>query len=279
MTTEYRDWIGRTQTVTGRISTELAEMLNVSVSMAAAPCPQTGEVAPLLWHWSAFAPKLPLSELAEDGHERRGGFLPPVPQPRRMWAGGELTFHAPILIGATLRQDSSILKVEEKSNGMILVAVGHEIFGEDDAHLVSEIHNIVYLDIPPVYSPPRPRAVPEAPVFVHEEPMPITRLFRYSAATFNAHRIHYDLSFAQDHEHYPGLLVHGPLQATLMLNAAVAHGGRAAHRFTYRGVYPMFHDEPLVVMGHDQTDRGLSVCTAKPGHHQGMVGEVLWAPQ
>lgn len=278
MTTQLSDWIGRTQTTTGRIAPEIAAMLHATLSDSGQPAPEDGQVAPLLWHWTAFAPAVPMSQLADDGHQHRGGFLPPVSQPRRMWAGGELTFHAPIHIGAPLRQDSTILSIEEKSNGMILVAVGHEVFDAGDRHLLSEVHNIIYLDIPPTYTPPKPRPVPQEVVFLHAEPMPITRLFRYSAATFNAHRIHYDLSYARDHEHYPGLLVHGPMQATLMLNAAVAHSGRAAHHFTYRGVHPMFHDEVLHVIGHEETDTGMSVCTAKPGQHQGMQGTVTWRP-
>jgi 3-methylfumaryl-CoA hydratase len=277
MTAQHSDWIGKQETVTGRISTDTAAMLHATLSETGL-APQDGDIAPLLWHWTAFAPKVPMSQLAADGHQHRGGFLPPVPQPRRMWAGGELTFHAPLHIEEPLRQVSTIRAVETKSNGMVLVAVGHEVFGTDDRHCLSEVHNIIYLDIPPAYTPPKPQAVPENPVFAYEEPMPITRLFRYSAATFNAHRIHYDLSYAQDHEHYPGLLVHGPLQATLMLNAAVKHSGRADHQMTYRGVHPMFHDEPLLVMGYDETDQGMSLCTAKPGLHQGMQARVTWKP-
>lgn len=272
------DWIGRRERVVGGISADVAAMLQVTVSRGAQPGPKEGDVAPLLWHWAAFATRVPMDDLAADGHPRRGGFLPPVSQPRRMWAGGELTFHADIRIGEELHQISTIKAVEEKSNGMVLVAVGHEISDTKGTLLVSETHNIVYLDIPATYVPPKPRAVPETPVFERDEPMPVTRLFRYSAATFNAHRIHYDLSYAQDHEHYPGLLVHGPLQATLMLQAALDHSGRAAHHLSYRGVHPMFHDEPLVVMGHAETEDGMALCTAKPGHHQGMMAQVVWKP-
>lgn len=276
VTKQFSDWIGKEQTSHGRIAPEIAAMLQATLSEDLQATPQDGDIAPLLWHWTAFAPMVPMSQLAEDGHQHRGRFLPPVPQPRRMWAGGELTFHAPLRIGAPLRQVSTIRSVEQKSNGMVLVAVGHEIH-DADTHLLSEIHNIIYLDIPPAYIPPKPRPLPANPVFVQPEAMPITRLFRYSAATFNAHRIHYDLSYARDHEHYPGLLVHGPLQATLMLNAAVAHSGRKARHFAYRGLHPMFHDDPLEVMGYDETDQGISVCTVKPGLHQGMQGTVTWA--
>ena len=268
-------WIGKTETTIGKVCDHRAAMLHATVGTANAQAPRTGDVAPLLWHWTAFAPTVPMHELAHDGHQHRGGFLPPVSHPRRMWAGGELTFHAPIHIGADLRQTSTIRSIERKSEKMVLVAVGHEIH-DGDTRVVSEIHNIVYIDIPPSYAPPKPRPVPDQPVFSIAEEMPITRLFRYSAATFNAHRIHYDLSYAQDIENYPGLLVHGPMQATLMLAHAARHAGRAPKHFTYRGVYPMFHDEPLTVVGFDETETTLSVCTTKPGSHQGMTGTVTW---
>ncbi|MCK0149213.1 MaoC family dehydratase N-terminal domain-containing protein [Marivita sp. S6314] len=276
MTTDMRDWIGKTETTTGTISPLQADMLQATLGAADHPAPALGDPAPYLWHWTAFAPTVPMSDLAPDGHQHRGGFLPPVPHPRRMWAGGTLTFHAPIRIGDPLRQVSTIQSIDRKSDSMVFVAVAHEVY-HADTHLLSEVHNIVYLDIPPSYSPPNPKPVPDSPVFSIDEPMPITRLFRYSAATFNAHRIHYDLSYARDVENYPGLLVHGPLQATLMLAHAARHTGRTPRSFAYRGVHPMFHDDPMQIMGFDATHDSLSVCTVKPGRHQGMHGTIRWA--
>ena len=278
MPSEFDAWVGKSQTQTGCLSADRAAMLHATLEAGESSPPVVGDIAPYLWHWSAFAPTSPMSALAADGHEHRGGFLPPVPHPRRMWAGGALDFHAPVIVGRDLRQTSTIAKIERKSSSMVFVTVEHEIF-DRDTHLISERHDIVYLDVPPSYSPPAPRPVPDAPVFVQDEEMPITRLFRYSAATFNAHRIHYDLSFARDVEGYPGLLVHGPLQATLMLREAITHTGRTPKSLSYRGVHPMFHDDALQVMGYDETPVTLSVCTVKPGAYQGMIGTVTWADQ
>ncbi|MFP7672550.1 MaoC family dehydratase N-terminal domain-containing protein [Marivita sp. S0852] len=278
MTTDYAAWIGKPRSTPGQITQQLAAMLHATLGTPKDEPPENGDIAPHLWHWAAFAPTVPMSDLADDGHQHRGDFLPPVPHPRRMWAGGELTFHAPLHIGAPLTQISTVTAIERKSSRMVFVTVAHEIY-QSDIHALSERHTIAYVDIPPAYAPPVPKPVPATPVFTKSEPMPITRLFRYSAVTFNAHRIHYDLSYAKDVENYPGLVVHGPLQATLMLSHAVAYSQRSPGHFTYRGVHPMFHDDPMQVLGYDPTDTALSLCTAKPGSHQGMQATVTWASE
>lgn len=250
-------------------------MLHATVADDASSLPRSGDVMLPLWHWCAFTPKAPMNQLSEDGHPARGDFLPPIDLPRRMWAGGVAQFHRPLHVQAALRQISTIRAVEEKSGAMTFVTVDHEVF-EGDALAVTETQNIVYLRIPDHFTPPKKRPVPENPVFTDAVPISEALLFRYSAATFNAHRIHYDLSYARSVEKYPGLVVHGPLQATLLLAAAMRHAGRMPARFDYRGIHPIFHDDDLRLYGHEESTDGMALCTGVPGSHQGMQAQVTW---
>lgn len=272
---DLTQWIGRTETLNGAISPEMAAMAHASLSTDQDVEPTSGDTAPALWHWLAFNAAPAMATLADDGHPHKGGFLPPVNLPRRMWAGGEVTFHAPVRVGAALSKTSTILKVDEKSETLTFVTVGHEI-REGDELLISERQDIVYLPIPDSFSPPKARPVPAETTFDVAHPVTTPLLFRYSAMTFNAHRIHYDLPYAQDVEKYPGLVVHGPMQATLLLNAAMRHTGRQPAEFNYRGVHPMFHTHPLHLMGHEEGPEGMRLCTAVPGAHQGMQATVTW---
>ena len=259
----------------GSLSAELAAMAHATLSTEQDALPGTGDAAPALWHWAAFNAAPSMAALADDGHPHKGGFLPPVNLPRRMWAGGEVAFHAPVRVGATLRKSSTIQNVDEKTETLTFVTVGHQIF-EGDMLLISERQDIVYLPIPESFTPPKKRPTPTETAFSTAHDITTPLLFRYSAMTFNAHRIHYDLPYAQEVEKYPGLVVHGPMQATLLLNAAIRHAGRQPATFSYRGVHPMFHTDPLHLMGHDETDAGMRLCTGVPGAHQGMQATVTW---
>lgn len=276
---DLSEWIGKTRTQHGRLGEEVAQMLHATLSGAGSSdgsaLPKSGEVMPPLWHWCAFTPKVPMAALAEDGHPARGDFLPPVDLPRRMWAGGTVCFHHPLHVQAALVQVSTISAVEQKSESMTFVTVEHEIH-EGDRQAITETQRIVYLEIPERFIPPTPRPVLEAPDFEVRVPMSEALLFRYSAATFNAHRIHYDLNYAQAVEKYPGLVVHGPLQATLLLAAAIDHAGRGPARFNYRGVHPMFHDDDLHLFGKADGEESMALCTGVPGGHQGMQATVEW---
>lgn len=273
--TDLAQWVGKTETLSGRVSLETARGLNATLDGPWDRDLRVGDPVPELWHWSAFLPDTPTSELSSDGHPQRGGFLPPVELPRRMWAGGSVDFKAPILIESDLRRRSRILSVDEKSASMVFVKVAHEVF-QNGLLALSEIHDIVYLKIPERYSPPRAKPVPEDCVYNKAVALSETLLFRYSAVTFNAHRIHYDLKYCQEVEMYPGLVVHGPLQATLLLQAGVACTGHQPTRFEYRGIHPMFHDDDLHVFAHSERDAQVSLCTGVPGSHQGMQATFFW---
>ena len=248
-----RGWIGRTEEATDRIAPQLVQAFRATLDQDPGE-PRPGEAAPLAIHWCLSPAIRPMRELGPDGHPARGGFLPPVPLPRRMWAGGEIRQSDPLRVGDAVRRRSRIGDVQVKhgrTGPLCFVAVHHD-FETERGHALSERHDIVYRAMTPgrVGQPPEAAGgVPEAQASDTVEPSP-TLLFRYSALTFNGHRIHYDRPYATQVEGYPGLVVHGPLQATWLLHlAARLRGGRAPGLFRFRGLSPVFDGAPLTVAG------------------------------
>jgi 3-methylfumaryl-CoA hydratase len=279
---ELTAWIGRTEEHVGCLTPILAQMLCAAVSQPAMPAPDlhSGSPMPFLWHWAAFPQFAPLSELGADGHPKLGGFLPPVPLERRMWAGGGLNFSGRFHIGEKLHKRSEIISVDEKhgSTGtMVFVRVAHTI-ESDGGGRVEEQQDIVYLAIPPSFRAPKPVPEIDTPDFSETIPIDEVRLFRYSAATYNGHRIHYDWPYTRDTEKYPGLVVHGPMQATFLMEAATRHKAQPPQRFRFRGVHPMFHREDLRVLGKAiEGEDAMDLCTAAPAGHQGMQARIFWS--
>ena len=279
------DWIGRVEEHAETVSPVTVNMLGATLveDWDAASGTRAGAELPPLWHWGLFHQTVPLSEIARDGHPRLGRFLPPVALERRMWAGGRLTFHAALHVGERVHRRSEIRDITEKQGGagrMVFVTVGHELHGEGGL-AIEEEQDIVYIAMPDAYRPPKPKPAPEAPLFDERVAIDVVRLFRYSAATFNGHRIHYDLPYATEVEKYPGLVVQGPMQATLLMGAAVRHKGSAPRRFSFRGVHPMFHTHDLRLMAVSAGDDALELCTAAPrgdGNHQGLQARAEWGP-
>ncbi|WP_244437566.1 FAS1-like dehydratase domain-containing protein [Roseivivax isoporae] len=272
------DWIGREETAQARVAPVQAEMLAATLSDAGAEVPADGALLPPLWHWIAFLPTVPMADLKSDGHPRLGGFLPPVDLPRRMWASGALSFHRPLHVGERLTRHSVIRDVVEKhgsTGAMVFVTVAHEIAGEDGL-AIRETQDIVYLEMPDRFRAPKPVPVPAAPILERRVPVSEALLFRFSACTFNAHRIHIDLPYAREVEKYPNLVVHGPLQAMMLALQATAHRGRAPDRFRFRGVHPMFHDADLRLLAEDGEDGALRLCTARGEDHQGLQATAEW---
>ena len=220
MTTPSRlnDWVGRRQENHDLVS--LRQVVGMAAMFDLPDEPKAGDSLPPGWHWMFFAEIARQSVLSEDGHAPRGAFLPPVSLPRRMWGGNRLTFHEPIRVGDEVHRASEILSISEKdgrSGQMSLVTVKHSYHASGGLALEEE-HDIVYRSAAkdgnkmppgeePQNSPQWSREVDPDPVF----------LFRYSALTFNGHRIHYDMPYVTKTEGYPGLIVHGPLTATLLL--------------------------------------------------------------
>jgi len=243
-----RTWVGKTHVDEDVISKRHAGLMAATVD-ADSTMIRDGAHLPPLWHWIYFLEGRPPGELGRDGHPARGGFLPPVPLSNRMWAGGRVAFLAPILIGTRVRKTSSILKVEHKvgrSGDLVFVTVLHELATPEGAPLLREEHDIVYKSA----SPPAPATasaeIPSAPFSKTFTPTSTT-LFRYSALTFNGHRIHYDADYCRNAEGYANLVIHGPLNATLLAGFAEEIGGRPLREFNYRGFAPALLGETITL--------------------------------
>jgi 3-methylfumaryl-CoA hydratase len=256
-----QQWIGRTETVTDVVTGTPYAALSATLDRPAER-PSAGTALPPLWHWLYFLPLHRQSELGPDGHARRGGFLPPVPLPRRMWAGSQFTFHAPLCIGDAIARTSTIADVTEKSGRtgpLVFVKVRHEIRRRDEgAVALTEFHDIVYREAPkPADVPPPPKPAPTASRWERTWVPDDVLLFRYSALTFNGHRIHYDRRYVTEVEGYPGLVVHGPLIATLLLDLLRRElpDARVA-RYEFRAIRPVFDLHPFAVCGEPQPDGG-----------------------
>jgi 3-methylfumaryl-CoA hydratase len=236
-----RTWIGKSRAEDDLILARHARLMAATVDYAGADRIRDGERLPPLWHWIFFLEGLPPSELGRDGHPARGGFLPPVPLSNRMWAGGRLSFKAPVRIGSPVRKESSILKVDHKqgrSGELVFVTVLHELKSERGQLLIREEHDIVYKDpTPPARGTAASTALPSAQ---HQKTVTptSTMLFRYSALTFNGHRIHYDVDYCREVEGYDNLVIHGPLNATLLANYAEEVTGKELREFRYRALNP-----------------------------------------
>lgn len=247
-------WNGKTETATDVVTPTPVRALAATLDRDD-PAPRAGDPLPPCWHWLYFLPLARESEIGPDGHPRRGGFLPPVPLPRRLWAGSRIEFLAPLRIGDAVTRTSRITDVaskQGKSGPLVFVKVRHEIARAGTPVLVEE-QDLVYRE------PPAPQALPAVP-----RPAPVdaqwTReivpddvlLFRYSALTFNGHRIHYDRRYATTVEGYPGLVVHGPLIATLLLDLLRRERPHAiVRRFAFRAVSPTFDVAPFFVCARE----------------------------
>ncbi|TAM87549.1 MAG: itaconyl-CoA hydratase [Candidimonas sp.] len=241
------DWIGHTESCADNMDAGHAERVALAVDRAA---PEAGDALPPLWHWAFFVTAQPYARLGADGHPQRGEFLPPAENRNRMWAGGRVEFRRPLTIGTPARRVSTIAKVVEKTGRtgkLLFVTVRHD-YTQAGAACIREEQDIVYREP----SPPKLGGGEPAPASQWSETVTPSSvmLFRYSAVTFNGHRIHYDYPYAHDTEGYPNLVVHGPLIATLMIGAFTrAHPGKTIHKIAYRGLRPLIAPTPFQVAG------------------------------
>lgn len=270
----HEDHVGRTET---RIDVVGAHLLHGLAATLGVPVP---ERLPPLWHWALFQDWVTPDRLGPDGHPRRGGFLPPVHDlPRRMWAGGRVRFLAPLHAGEAVRRRSTILSVKEKQGGsgrLVFVTVAHAIEGPRGP-AVEEEQDIVYRGAEGAAAKPADPAPPAPPGALRGTVLPDpVLLFRYSALTGNGHRIHYDMDYVRGVEGYPGLVVHGPLQATWLAgllaraNRLAISPDRTVASFSFRGLRPAFHGAPLATEAWEEggawrlrtLDEGGRVCMA-----------------
>ena len=255
----FTDWIGRTETVDDVVTATPCAALAATFDQPNER-PSAGTPLPPLWHWLYFLPLYRRSEIGPDGHAKRGGFLPPVPLPRRMWAGSQFAFHRPLRVGDAITRVSTIENVTEKSGRtgrLVFVKVRHEVRRTDDPDLaLTEFHDIVYREAPkPGDVAPPPRLAPERSAWEKLWVPDDVLLFRYSALTFNGHRIHYDRRYVTQVEGYPGLIVHGPMVATLLvelLRERLPQARLASYEF--RAVRPLFDIHTFTVCGEPAAD-------------------------
>ena len=209
------------------------------------PAPQPGRDLPKFWHWSQFWMIERPENLGRDGHPKVGGFIPDLGLPRRMWAGGEIEFQSPLVIGDAAERASRISGITRKdgrSGPLAFVTVTHDIFS-DGLLTIRERQDLVYMNDPtPSAVRPRTEPAPRNEDVLVKHAVTTTDLFRYSALTFNGHRIHYDIDYARDVEGYPGLVIHGPLLAQRLIELAERELG-GLRRFSFRAKSPLFHFE------------------------------------
>jgi 3-methylfumaryl-CoA hydratase len=267
--TGLADWIGASERRCDRVTAPALAGLSATLDRTD-PEPESGAEAPPLAHWLLFTPRARHSEIAADGHPVRGGFLPPVPLPRRMWAGGQLEFRHPLRVGDDLVRESRVANVDVKqgrSGALVFVAVSHTI-GNAQGAAVIESQDIVYREAALAGSAqPEPTPARTDEGFRREmKPDPVL-LFRYSALTFNSHRIHYDRSYATGAEGYPGLVVHGPLVATLLIDLLRRQFPQATvRRFEFKAVRPLFDIHGFTLCGRDDGDGCIALWAR---NHQG----------
>jgi 3-methylfumaryl-CoA hydratase len=276
MSEDFSAWVGRSEETSDVL--EPARTRALAAALGAPSGLDVGDPLPLLHHWLYFWDVRPPEGLGTDGHPARGGFLPPVPLPRRMWAGGRLQFHKPLRIGETVKRVSTIEKVEAKSGrsgNLVFVTVRHELSGAEGP-AVTEEQDLVYREAAAAGATPGPDLAAPAPEAAwRREVFPDTvLLFRYSALTMNGHRIHYDRPYAVDEEAYPALVVHGPLQATLLAALGVEHLSGPVTAFEFRGQSPAFDGAPLYVCG-EPAEAGASLWTEQGGR-KSMVATIRY---
>jgi 3-methylfumaryl-CoA hydratase len=255
---DYRDWIGSREeledTVTLNMCRQMAALLDETETDF-----KNGDPLPAMWHYCYFLNNVPMRDIGTDGHPKRGGFLPPVTLPRRMFANGKIDFLAPIPLGTEVRRVGEVIAVEEKSGKsgqLVFVTVKFDIFA-GDTHCMEETQSYAYREM----GAPNPAPVPldewppmEGDFWMRDiMPDPVL-LMRYSAVTYNGHRIHYDRPYAENEEQYPGLLVQGPLIATYMSELVRLNAGREMKSFSYRALAPIFDTGAFRVMGEVQND-------------------------
>lgn len=279
MATDLSKWIGRQRIERDFVAPNQAMAMAATLDLDPDAFDE-GAVLPEFWHWIYFMHPVRRSRLGEDGHELRGDFMPPVELPRRMWAGGRVRFLRPIMISATIDRTSEIVSIDEKhgrSGPLVLTTVRH-IIGDAGGPCVEEEQDIVYCEIPKLDESPRQQTILPTGVQWRETFLPdAVTLFRYSALMFNAHRIHFDYPFTTEVEGYRGLLVHGPLTATLLLEAAKRNVQRDLASFRYRGLAPLFNDELITLAGSNTKQKNeTELWAAGPTGAVAMQGAVSW---
>ncbi|MFN8441295.1 MAG: MaoC family dehydratase N-terminal domain-containing protein [Caldilineaceae bacterium] len=248
ITDNLESWLGRS--TNSEATLDVSQANRMAVTLDHNPTFQTGEPLPPAWHWLYFHDFIKASDLGQDGHPKLGLILPPVPLPKRMWAGGSFVFHAPLRLGDKIQRTSvvrSITAKEGRSGLLYFVVIEHTLATSGVLNLVEE-QTIVYRDLASETQVSKAQPAPTDADYRQEYTLNSTALFRYSALTFNGHRIHYDVDYCRTVEGYPNLVIHGPLVATLLLDLYVQQQ-RSLHWFRYRAKSPLFLPHSFMVNG------------------------------
>ena len=271
----YEDWIGRVEEIAEPIAAGHVDGLAATLDRDDPPA-QAGDPLPPAWHWLFGPARQRQSLLGPDGHAARGGFLPPIDLPRRMWAGGRLTFERPLRVGETMTRRSEIKSIsfkEGRTGRLAFVLVEHRVSGDGVPAIVEE-HDIVYRAPPSAAEAGKPApAAPENALWRRQIVPDPVMLFRYSALTFNGHRIHYDHPYTTEVEGYPGLIVHGPLIATFLLDLLRRErpDSPLVH-FDYRAISPLYDTAPFHVCGRAEEDGRILLWAENPDGRLAMQG-------
>lgn len=282
---EMDQWIGRSQSAKGVITPDPVRAMAATLNQ---DCPDLAPGTPLPrgWHWLYFHSIAKTQDLGPDGHAQRGEFLPPITLPRRMWAGGRFTFHAPLTLGAQITQRSTIENIafkQGRSGALAFVTVRHELTNEAGELCVTDEQDIVYREghknaeksgaAGGSSAPGSPTPAPQGAMWdMTIQPDPVL-LFRFSALTFNGHRIHYDRDYCRDQEGYPGLVFHGPLTALLLLGFMEHNcAPDALKKMSYRGVAPLFDLDAFQIEGKREGGH-VSAWAKTPEGHLAMQAE------
>lgn len=277
-TINLQDWVGRKEESMDRIYPTPMRALALTLNYRQFE-PKKGDPLPELWHLLYFLPMVAMAELGTDGHPKRGGFLPPVSLERRMWASSRFTFHHDLLVGEEILRTSEILNVSEKTGragDMVFVTVRHLIHSARGLALEEE-QGIVYLRTPKSYVRPEPKRLPTDLDWKEAYPIDPVLLFRFSALTFNGHKIHYDWRYATEMENYPGRVVQGPLQALLLLESAKQrHPSRKPASYRFRSLQPIFEFDLVFLCGHENPDGSCDLYTANGQGHIATQASLTW---
>jgi 3-methylfumaryl-CoA hydratase len=248
-------WIGKSETRTDTVAQ--AQLVNFAATLDHDDrVPRPGDPIPPAAHWLYFLPDTRQSELGPDGIAKRGGLLPPVALPRRMWAGGRIKFLRPLRVGSQISQTVADVSAKDGRTGKLVFVLLKHVISDEHGPAIEEERDIVYRDNPDANAPPaRPNPAPASGPWRREVRPDPMMLFRYSALTFNTHRIHYDRPYATGVEGYPALVVHGPLIATLLMDLCRRECPKQLLRFDYRAASPLFDNGPFTLNGRPDGHR------------------------
>jgi 3-methylfumaryl-CoA hydratase len=273
---DWKAWIGHSQVAEDVITPRLVKSFHATLAPQLA---EVGSEAPLGLHWCLAPEIVEAARLGRDGHPAKGEFLPPVPLPKRMAAGGALTLLSPLVSGDRVERRSTITSVEEKtgrSGPLCFVTICHDI-ATDRGLAIQETQSIVYREeVRNSAVTGGSEASSEPSQFSREAAIDPVLLFRYSALTFNGHRIHYDAPYAAEGEHYPGLVVHGPLQATYLLNFAAEIGKRSPRKFSFRALHPAAGVTKIHLKARARPGEAATLWIEDPAGRVTMKAEAEW---